>query len=121
VYLGNNRAVFDMGHRYLKRSDPRFWGKSSRSSTAPFYALTWDMKDYNIRELALYDLPALVDHVRNETGYDKVRRTFLDLSTRISLMLCRADCFYWTFTRQCHNVLLTGFGPFCEPRAITQG
>jgi hypothetical protein len=27
VYLGNNRAVFDMGHRYLSRSDPRFWGE----------------------------------------------------------------------------------------------
>lgn len=26
VYLGNNRGVFDMGHRTLKRSDPRFWG-----------------------------------------------------------------------------------------------
>lgn len=28
--------------------------------------------DYNIKELALYDLPAMVDHVRRETGYDKV-------------------------------------------------
>jgi len=53
VYLGNNRAVFDMGHTSLSRSDPRFW-------------------DYNIRELALYDLPALVDHVKKETGHDKV-------------------------------------------------
>lgn len=26
VYLTNARAVFDMGHRVLKRSDPRFWG-----------------------------------------------------------------------------------------------
>jgi hypothetical protein len=26
VYLGNNRGVFDMGHSWLKRSDPRFWG-----------------------------------------------------------------------------------------------
>nr|CRX79276.1 hypothetical protein ls5931a1_00077 [Leucosporidium scottii] len=55
VYLGNNRGVFDMGHVRLKRSDPRFW-------------------DYNIKELALYDLPAMVDHVRRETGYDKVSR-----------------------------------------------
>ena len=53
VFLGNNRGVFDMGHRNFKRSDPRFW-------------------DYNIRELAIYDLPALVDHVRKQTGYDKV-------------------------------------------------
>ncbi|EPQ25636.1 uncharacterized protein PFL1_06773 [Pseudozyma flocculosa PF-1] len=53
VFLGNNRGVFDMGHRKFKRSDPRFW-------------------DYNIRELALYDLPAMVDFVRKETGYDKI-------------------------------------------------
>ncbi|PWN48487.1 alpha/beta-hydrolase [Violaceomyces palustris] len=53
VFLGNNRGVFDMGHKKYKRSDPRFW-------------------DYNIRELAIYDLPALVDHVRKETGYDKI-------------------------------------------------
>ncbi|KAN0062337.1 hypothetical protein ACQY0O_005219 [Thecaphora frezii] len=53
VFLGNNRGVFDMGHRKYKRSDPRFW-------------------DYNIRELALYDLPAMVDYVRKETGYDKI-------------------------------------------------
>jgi hypothetical protein len=26
VYLGNARGVFDMGHSWLKRSDPRFWG-----------------------------------------------------------------------------------------------
>lgn len=53
VYLGNARGVFDMGHKRLSRSDPRFW-------------------DYNIRELAIYDLPALVDHVRRETGYGKI-------------------------------------------------
>ena len=53
VFLGNNRGVFDMGHRTLKRSDPRFW-------------------DYNIRELAIYDIPALVDYVCKETGYDKI-------------------------------------------------
>lgn len=53
VFLGNNRGVFDMGHRTLSRNDPRFW-------------------DYNIRELAIYDLPALVDHVCKQTGYDKI-------------------------------------------------
>lgn len=31
VYLGNNRGVFDMGHSWLKRSDPRFWGKLART------------------------------------------------------------------------------------------
>lgn len=53
VYLGNNRGVFDMGHRVYSRSSPRFW-------------------DYNIRELACYDLPAMVDYIRKETGYDKI-------------------------------------------------
>lgn len=27
VFLGNNRGVFDMGHREYSRSDPRFWGE----------------------------------------------------------------------------------------------
>jgi hypothetical protein len=35
VYLGNNRGVFDMGHSWLKRSDPRFWGNSLDSSMSP--------------------------------------------------------------------------------------
>jgi len=30
------------------------------------------MIDWTIRELAMYDLPALVEHVCQETGYDKV-------------------------------------------------
>lgn len=53
VYLGNNRGIFDMGHKNFGRNDPRFW-------------------DWTIRELAMYDLPALVEHVCQETGYDKV-------------------------------------------------
>lgn len=53
VFLGNNRGVFDMGHRSYKRSDPRFW-------------------DYNIRELAIYDLPAMIDYICKETGYDRI-------------------------------------------------
>lgn len=42
-----------MGHKNFSRSDPRFW-------------------DWTIRELAIYDLPALVDYVRDATGYEKV-------------------------------------------------
>ncbi|KIM27300.1 hypothetical protein M408DRAFT_330180 [Serendipita vermifera MAFF 305830] len=53
VFLGNNRAVFGMGHRHLSRKDPRFW-------------------DWTIRELAMYDLPALVEWVCLATGYDKI-------------------------------------------------
>lgn len=53
VYLGNNRAAYDMGHRLYSRYSPEFW-------------------DYNIRDLALYDLPAMVDYVRRNTGYTKI-------------------------------------------------
>ncbi|GAA5985313.1 hypothetical protein JCM11641_005390 [Rhodosporidiobolus odoratus] len=67
VYLGNARGVFDMGHAWLKRSDPRFW-------------------DYNIKELALYDLPAMVDHVRQDTGYDKI--AFIGHSQGNATMFC---------------------------------
>ncbi|PLW14687.1 hypothetical protein PCANC_18350 [Puccinia coronata f. sp. avenae] len=67
VYLGNNRGIFNMGHRKLKRSDPRFW-------------------DYNIKELALYDLPALVDHVLQDTGHSKL--AFLGHSQGNATMFC---------------------------------
>lgn len=67
VYLGNNRGVFDMGHRKLKRNDPRFW-------------------DYNIKELALYDLPALVAHVLAETGHPKL--AFMGHSQGNATMFC---------------------------------
>lgn len=53
VYLGNTRGVYGMGHRNFSTSDPRFW-------------------DWTIRELAMYDLPALVNHVCAETGYSKI-------------------------------------------------
>jgi hypothetical protein len=39
-----------MGHTSLSRSDPRFW-------------------DYNIRELALYDLPAIIEHVKKDSMF----------------------------------------------------
>jgi len=51
--MGNNRAVFDMGHTQYSRSDPRFW-------------------DWTMEELATQDLPALIDHVRDATGHDKI-------------------------------------------------
>lgn len=75
-----------MGHVRLKRSDPRFWGSSrlrplSLLSADPVFV---QITDYNIKELALYDLPAMVDHVRRETGYDKV-------SSRSSSKLDRRD------------------------------
>lgn len=45
-----------MGHRSLSRSNPRFW-------------------DWTIKDLADHDFPALVDYVRDATGYDKVEQT----------------------------------------------
>lgn len=68
-----------MGHAWLKRSDPRFWGTSLLFTSHDRELLFADLvelafrADYNIKELALYDLPAMVDHVRRDTGYDKVR------------------------------------------------
>ncbi|KAL5508596.1 hypothetical protein ACEPAH_6215 [Sanghuangporus vaninii] len=53
VFLGNTRGVFNMGHKTMSRSDPRFW-------------------DWTIRELAMYDFPALVEYVCDATGYDKI-------------------------------------------------
>ena len=53
VYLGNNRGVFDGGHREYSRYDPRFWA-------------------YDVRDLAQYDLPAMIDFVRQDTGYDRI-------------------------------------------------
>ncbi|KDQ14149.1 hypothetical protein BOTBODRAFT_32935 [Botryobasidium botryosum FD-172 SS1] len=53
VFLGNTRCVFDMGHKTLPRGDPRTW-------------------DWTIRELAMYDFPALVDYVCQTTGHEKI-------------------------------------------------
>ncbi|TDL29009.1 alpha/beta-hydrolase [Rickenella mellea] len=53
VFLGNTRGIFNMGHRNISRSDPRFW-------------------DWTIRELAMYDLPAMIEYVCDVTGYDKI-------------------------------------------------
>jgi len=42
-----------MGHTTFSRSDPRFW-------------------DWTIRDLAMYDFPAMVNHVCDVTGYFKI-------------------------------------------------
>jgi len=42
-----------MGHREFKRNDPMFW-------------------DWTIEDLALYDLPAMIEHVCKATGYDRI-------------------------------------------------
>jgi pimeloyl-ACP methyl ester carboxylesterase len=53
VFLGNTRGIFGMGHTSFSRDDPRFW-------------------DWTIRDQAMYDLPALVNHVCTVTGYPKI-------------------------------------------------
>lgn len=53
VYMGNNRGVFDMGHRQFSRYDPKFW-------------------DFDVTDLAMYDLPAMVHYVCEQTGHKKI-------------------------------------------------
>ncbi|KIM84051.1 hypothetical protein PILCRDRAFT_6891 [Piloderma croceum F 1598] len=107
VFLGNTRGIFGMGHTTFSRSDPRFW-------------------DWTIRELAMYDLPALVNHVCDVTGYSKIAfighsqgngLAFLslskglrpDLGNKLSLFVALAPAVYagpltrgFPFTSLCH-------------------
>ncbi|ROT39717.1 sterol esterase [Sodiomyces alkalinus F11] len=53
VWLGNNRGGFKPKHRVLEESDPRMW--------------CW-----NIRQMGVFDLPALTSRVLYETGFEKI-------------------------------------------------
>ncbi|KAI9677996.1 MAG: hypothetical protein M1817_005940 [Caeruleum heppii] len=53
VWLGNNRCGFDPKHTLLGYSDPRMWA-------------------WNIRQMGVMDLPALISRVLAETGFDKL-------------------------------------------------
>jgi pimeloyl-ACP methyl ester carboxylesterase len=53
VWLGNNRCGFAPRHVLLRYSDPRMWA-------------------WNIRQMGVFDLPALTSRVRSETGFDKI-------------------------------------------------
>ncbi|GAA6061982.1 hypothetical protein JCM10212_005226 [Sporobolomyces blumeae] len=64
VYLSNIRTNFKMPHRHYPRSDPRYWA--------------WDVKD-----IGLYDVPAIVDYVLKETG---VKPTWIGHSQGASTM-----------------------------------
>lgn len=58
-------------HTYSQSPTPLLaWGLPFVLTMVQVAGLTW--VDWTIRELAMYDLPALVEHVCNETGYDKV-------------------------------------------------
>lgn len=53
VWLGNNRCGFKPEHTLLEYSDPRMWA-------------------WNIRQMGVMDLPALVSRVLSETGFAKL-------------------------------------------------
>ena len=53
VWLGNNRCGFHPKHQLLNATDPRMW-------------------NWNIRQMGVMDLPALVSRVLSETGFPKL-------------------------------------------------
>lgn len=53
VWLGNNRCGFNPRHVLLEYSDPRMWA-------------------WNIRQMGVMDLPALISRVLSETGFPKL-------------------------------------------------
>lgn len=53
VWLGNNRCGFKPRHTMLDYSDPRMWA-------------------WNIRQMGVMDLPALISRVLSETGFQKL-------------------------------------------------
>ena len=53
IWLGNNRCGFRPRHQLLTSKDPRMW-------------------NWNIRQMGVLDLPALVSRVLSETGFEKL-------------------------------------------------
>ncbi|KAK5230896.1 hypothetical protein LTR72_000076 [Exophiala xenobiotica] len=53
VWLGNNRCGFEPEHSLLQYRDPRMWA-------------------WNIRQMGVMDLPALISRVLEETGFEKL-------------------------------------------------
>ncbi|SLM37691.1 Partial AB-hydrolase lipase domain [Lasallia pustulata] len=53
VWLGNNRCGFQPEHQLLQYSDPRMWS-------------------WNLRQMGILDLPALISRVLVETGFEKL-------------------------------------------------
>lgn len=53
IWLGNNRCGFKPEHTLFEYSDPRMWA-------------------WNIRQMGVMDLPALISRVLSETGFEKV-------------------------------------------------
>ncbi|KAK7203115.1 lipase [Myxozyma melibiosi] len=70
VWLGNNRCGFNHKHVKYSYNDPRMW-------------------DWDVREMGTKDLPAFVNYIESQTGYEKIAlachsqgtaQTFLALS-----------------------------------------
>ncbi|KAK4230604.1 sterol esterase 2 [Podospora fimiseda] len=53
IWLGNNRCGFTPKHALLSYADPRMWA-------------------WNIRQMGIFDLPALTSRVLYETGFEKI-------------------------------------------------
>ncbi|KAI9254040.1 Alpha/Beta hydrolase protein [Sporodiniella umbellata] len=53
VWVGNNRAIAGYDHTSLSYKDPEYW-------------------NWGLKELGIYDFTAMVDHVREYSGYAKV-------------------------------------------------
>ncbi|KAL9045696.1 MAG: hypothetical protein Q9214_001303, partial [Letrouitia sp. 1 TL-2023] len=92
VWLGNNRCGFSPEHQTLSYTDPRTW-------------------NWNIRQMGVMDLPALISRVLSETGFEKLglvahsqgtTETFValakeqrpDLGKRISVFCALAPAVY---------------------------
>ena len=92
MWLGNNRCGFNPEHKLLSYNDPRMWA-------------------WNIRQMGVLDLPALISRVLSETGFEKLglichsqgtTQTFVslakeqrpDLGTKISVFCALAPAVY---------------------------
>ena len=92
VWLGNNRCGFKPQHSLLHPRDPRMW-------------------NWNIRQMGVMDLPALISRVLSETGFEKLglichsqgtTQTFValakeqrpDLGSKISVFCALAPAVY---------------------------
>lgn len=53
VWVGNNRSIASLDHISLSHEDPEYW-------------------NWGLKELGIYDFPAMVDYVRSFTGFSKV-------------------------------------------------
>ncbi|KAI8091732.1 Alpha/Beta hydrolase protein [Thamnidium elegans] len=53
VWVGNNRSIASLDHLSLSHEDPEYW-------------------NWGLKELGMYDFPAMVDYVCSTTGFSKI-------------------------------------------------